>query len=98
MLTVSQLRAARAMTGMTVEELASATGLSVPTITAAEASPGPFADAAVTDRLRGIFEARGVLFLAAGEENAGAGPGLRLRNRFEDEGIRPQNLNAANDG
>ena len=98
MLTVSQLRAARAMTGMTVDELAAAAGLSPSTISEAEASPGPFADAELTERLRHIFEGRGVLFLATGEENAGAGPGVRLRRSFEDEGIRPQNLNAANDG
>ncbi|CAN7257164.1 MULTISPECIES: helix-turn-helix domain-containing protein [Neorhizobium] len=96
MLTVSQLRAARAMTGMTVEELAAASGLSKSAIEEAEASQ-VFANAGVTDRLRSIFESKGVLFLGAGQDDAGAGPGLRLRQQFHDEGIRPQNLNAAND-
>ncbi len=96
MLTVSQLRAARAMTGMTVDELSAISGLSRSAIEEAEASK-VFADAEVTERLRSIFESKGVLFLGAGADDAGAGPGLRMRQQFHDEGIRPQNLNAAND-
>ncbi|MGK9053051.1 helix-turn-helix domain-containing protein [Neorhizobium petrolearium] len=97
MLTASQLRAARAMTGMTVEELAAISGLSRSAIEEAEAAK-VFAGAEVSDRLRAIFEARGILFLGAGDgDDPGAGPGVRLRQRSYDEGIRPQNLNAAND-
>jgi len=85
------------MTGMTVEELAAISGLSKTAIEEAEAAP-VFADADVTDRLRSVFESRGILFLGAGEgDDPGAGPGVRLRQRSHDEGIRPQNLNAAND-
>ncbi|KGD99310.1 helix-turn-helix transcriptional regulator [Rhizobium sp. YS-1r] len=98
MLIASQLRAARAMTGMTVEDLSAASGLSKSAIEEAEAAQ-VFADAGVTERLRTIFESRGILFLGAGEgDDPGAGPGVRLRQQFHDEGIRPQNLNAANDG
>ncbi|MFB9951102.1 helix-turn-helix domain-containing protein [Rhizobium puerariae] len=97
MLTVSQLRAARAMAGMTVDEVAAASGLSRSAIKEAEAAQ-VFANADVTERLRTIFESRGILFLGAGEgDDPGAGPGVRLRRQFHDEGIRPQNLNAAND-
>ena len=85
------------MTGMTVEELAAASGLSKSAIEEAEAAQ-VFADADTTERLRTIFESRGILFLGAGEEDdPGAGPGVRLRRLFPDEGIRPQHLNAAND-
>lgn len=97
MLTASQLRAARAMMGMTVEELAAASGLSRSAIEEAEAAQA-FAGADISERLRTIFESRGILFLGAGEgDDAGAGPGVRLRQKSHDEGIRPQNLNAAND-
>ncbi|WP_051903890.1 hypothetical protein [Neorhizobium vignae] len=81
---------------MTVEELAAASGISKLAIEEAEASQ-VFANTDVTDRLRSIFESKGVLFLGAGQDDAGAGPGLRLRQAFQDEGIRPQNLNATND-
>ncbi|WP_117194102.1 helix-turn-helix domain-containing protein [Rhizobium terrae] len=97
MLTASQLRAARAMTGMTVDELATASGLSSSAIEEAEAAEA-FASPSVTERLRTIFESKGIVFLAAGDGDPGIGPGLRLRQRSHDEGIRPQNLNAANDG
>src|SRR5688572_26397081 len=97
MLTASQLRAARAMTGMTVDELAAASGLSKSAIEEAEAAKA-LAGADISERLRTIFESRGILFLGAGEgDDAGAGPGVRLRRKSHDEGIRPQNLNAAND-
>jgi len=91
-----QLRAGRAMTGMTAEELADATGLPVEAVSEAEASAA--IDPAITERLRLALEARGVVFLAAGEDNPGAGPGVRLRQRPPDDGIRPQHLSSANDG
>lgn len=85
------------MTGMTVDELAAASGLSKSAIEEAEAARA-LAGADISERLRAIFESRGILFLGAGEgDDAGAGPGVRLRQKSHDEGIRPQNLNAAND-
>jgi transcriptional regulator with XRE-family HTH domain len=96
MLTVAQLRAARAMTGMTVDELAAVSGLSKSTIEKAEAGQA-FADAEVTDRLRNIFESKGIIFIGAGEGDVAAGPGVRIRQHGHDEGLHPQDLNAAND-
>jgi transcriptional regulator with XRE-family HTH domain len=97
MLTASQIRAARAMAAMTVDELAAASGLSVQAINDAEAAQS-FAPSEVAERLRVIFESKGVVFLAAGEDDPNIGPGVRLRQHVADEGIRPQNLSAANDG
>jgi transcriptional regulator with XRE-family HTH domain len=94
MLTSSQLRAARAMLSLSLDEVAAASGLSPEIIADAEAAAGSAASD-IAARLQGLFEAQGVLFLAAGD--GGSGPGLRLRDKHEDEGIRPQNLNAAND-
>jgi hypothetical protein len=96
MLTGIQLRAGRAIAGLSIEELAAATGLSTTAITEAETAAA--VDPAAAERLRLSLEAKGVVFLAAGEDNPGAGPGVRLRQRNAEEGIRPQNLSSANDG
>jgi transcriptional regulator with XRE-family HTH domain len=97
MLTASQLRAARALAHISVDELAAASGLSSDAIIEAEAS-ATYAEPVLTERLRAVLESKGVVFLPAGEGDGGAGPGVRLRQISQDEGIRPQNLNAANDG
>lgn len=90
------MRAGRAMAGLSVADLADATGLSTPVIDEAETATA--VDPAVVERLRLALESKGVVFLAAGEDNPGAGPGVRLRQRGADEGIRPQYLSSANDG
>jgi transcriptional regulator with XRE-family HTH domain len=97
MVTASQLRAARALTGIPVDELAAASGLSAESIRQVEAAEAHAAPG-VTERLRVILESKGVLFLAAGDGDPGAGVGVRLRHLPQDEGIRPQNLNSGNDG
>ncbi len=84
------------MAGLSVEELSKTTGLSIKTIENVEAFTNGDGDA--VERIRLALEARGILFLAAGEDNPGAGPGVRLRHRDADHGIRPQNLSSANDG
>jgi transcriptional regulator with XRE-family HTH domain len=96
MLTGQQLRAARAMIGLSVDDLAELTGLSVDRIMDAEGATG--VDTAVAERLRLALEPKGVIFLAAGEDNPGGGPGVRLRPHGTEEGIRPQDLSSANDG
>jgi transcriptional regulator with XRE-family HTH domain len=95
MLTTSQLRAARALIGISVEDLANASGLSTEAIRSTEASSGS-ADSEIAERLRRLFEAKGVIFVAAGQQDA-SGPGVRLHQQPPEEGIRPQNLNATND-
>ncbi|RWX75793.1 DNA-binding protein [Neorhizobium lilium] len=97
MLTAPQLRAARALLGLSIEDIASVSGLSADAIQEAEADQ-VHGEPEVIERLRTLLESKGVLFLGAGEEDAGAGPGVRLRQTLQDEGIRPQNLNSANDG
>lgn len=97
MLTAAQLRAARAMTGITVDELAGASGIPKSAIEKAEAAQA-FADAEIADRLRNIFESKGIIFIGAGEGDVAAGPGVRMRQHGHDEGIHPKDLNAANDG
>lgn len=96
MLTLSQLRAARAMIGLTVDELATLTGLSSSDIHDAEKGEA-FSDALLASRLQGALESRGIVFLAAGQEDASIGPGIRLRSGQQDEGLRPERLNATND-
>ena len=83
------------MLGLSVETLAELTGLSINDITDAERSVA--VEPPVAERLRLAMEPRGVVFLSAGEDNPGAGPGVRLRGTAE-EGIRPQHLSSANDG
>ncbi|MCJ8521686.1 transcriptional regulator with XRE-family HTH domain [Pseudorhizobium tarimense] len=96
MLTGTQLRAGRAIIGLSIEDLAELTGLSINDIVQAEG--GTAVDAHVAERLRLALEPKGVVFLAAGEDNPGAGPGVRLRGQGGDEGIRPEDLSSANDG
>ncbi|HEV7434151.1 MAG TPA: DNA-binding protein [Pseudorhizobium sp.] len=96
MLTGQQLRAGRAMIGLSVDDLAEVTGLSIHDITTAESANS--SDQTVAERLRLALEHKGILFLSAGEDNPGAGPGVRLRTYGADDGIRPQELNSTNDG
>ncbi|NEJ70815.1 helix-turn-helix domain-containing protein [Rhizobium phaseoli] len=96
MITATQIRGARAMIGMSIEELAAASGLPVETVAALE--NGEFAGEphALFD-VRSTLEAQGIIFLSSGNQDEG-GPGIRLRARTSsDDGIRPENLNAAND-
>lgn len=96
MITASQFRAARALTAMTIDALALESGLAVSAIEDAERMD-VHPDPASLERLRTVLETKGVIFIAAGEGDAHAGPGVRLRHAVREEGIRPQNLNAAND-
>jgi DNA-binding XRE family transcriptional regulator len=95
MITTAQLRAARALIDMTVDDLAGTSGLSVDAIHSAEAGAGS-PDPEVGERLKRLFESKGVVFVAAGQQDA-SGAGVRLHNPPPDEGIKPQNLNATND-
>ena len=96
MITGMQIRGARAMTGMSIDELAAASGLAPDIIEALEDGDGvgePRAFLAAKHAL----EAAGVIFIPSGGQDEG-GPGVRLRARSEsDDGIRPEFLNASND-
>ncbi|NTF41578.1 DNA-binding protein [Rhizobium sp. AC27/96] len=96
MITSAQLRGARAMLGLTAEALAGESKLPVSTIEALETDVNS-ADGKALAAVRSVLEARGVLFLASGNDGAG-GAGIRFRHRSaDDDGIRPENLNATND-
>ena len=75
-ITSRQLKAALAMLGWKVSDLAEASGLSEPTIWRLETSDGALTGRAATiERLIGALKGAGVIFI---EEN-GEGPGVRLR-------------------
>jgi transcriptional regulator with XRE-family HTH domain len=78
MVTVSQLRAARAMIGWSQDQLAERSGVSKPTIARLELAPQDSAIggyASTSEKLVSALEAAGVIFV---EEN-GEGPGVRLK-------------------
>ena len=75
---IRQLKAARALIGWSQEELASAAGISLPTIKRLEAAEGWLAGRQTTAlNIRNALEKAGIEFI---DENGG-GPGVRLRKR-----------------
>ncbi len=78
MTTPEQLRAARAMIGLSQAELAERVGQSTMTIRRAETSGGPIVASQTIDAIRAALEAAGVEFIP---ENGG-GAGVRLRRTF----------------
>lgn len=93
MVTSAQIRAARSLIGLSQGQVADATGLSVPTIKRAESESGLRASPAAIEAIRMALEKAGVIFLAEDSEGAG----VRLRKSTRTEGLRPDELNAAND-
>lgn len=75
---IRQVKAARALLAWSQQDLASAAGVSVPTVKRLEAVDGPLGGRAeTTQRLQAALERGGIDFI---EEN-GSGPGVRLRKR-----------------
>ena len=75
---IRQVKAARALLDWSQEDLASAAGVSVPTVKRLEASDGPLGGRTETaQKLRVSLEHAGIEFI---DENGG-GPGVRLRKR-----------------
>ncbi len=83
------------MLGLTTETLASESRLPVATIEALETEGGS-TDIKALAALRSVLENHGVLFLAGGSDGMG-GAGIRFKHWSDDDGIRPENLNATND-
>ena len=77
MTTPDQLRAARALVGISQADLAAKVGLSTKTIKRAEGQGDVAASAEAVASIRAALEAAGVVFLP---EN-GNGPGVALRRR-----------------
>jgi transcriptional regulator with XRE-family HTH domain len=94
-ITPAQLRAGRALLGLSQDKLAEQAGLPVEIVTGAEADSEAGASAATVAGLRAALERQGVIFLAA---DGGEGPGVRLRPvGSPDEGLRPDQLTSDND-
>lgn len=76
MITAEQIRAGRALLRWTQDQLAEASGVSVPTLKRWEAGTGiPGGGAKKLTEVRRVMETAGVIFI---DEN-GEGPGVRLR-------------------
>ena len=75
---IRQLKAARTLIGWSQEQLASAAGISLPTIKRLEAVEGMLGGReTTTQKIRIALEKAGIEFI---DENGG-GPGVRLRKR-----------------
>ncbi|TKT77431.1 helix-turn-helix transcriptional regulator [Aquamicrobium sp. LC103] len=95
LITPAQCRAARALIEWSRERLAGASQVALRTIVDFER--GARSPRVVTMlALRAALEKQNVVFLANGEAVNG-GPGVRLHVRQPQEGLRPEDLNAAND-
>jgi transcriptional regulator with XRE-family HTH domain len=83
MTTPAQLKAARALVGLSQPQIAQKTGLSTMSIKRAEGSGAPAASVEVIASIRAALESAGVIFV---DEN-GEGPGVRLRKIHKGEEI-----------
>jgi transcriptional regulator with XRE-family HTH domain len=80
LLTAAQMRAARALAGMEQKALATASGVSRPTIQRMEASNGVVRGVIETlMKVMGALEAAGVEFINEGAISSSGGRGVRLR-------------------
>jgi transcriptional regulator with XRE-family HTH domain len=77
---IRQIKAARALLGWSQEQLASASGVSIPTVKRLEAERGLLGGRNETGaKIQNALEFAGVEFI---DENGG-GPGVRLRKRHQ---------------
>ena len=75
---IRQVKAARALLAWSQEQLAAASGVSIPTIKRLEAQDGPLGGRSDTgSKIQSAVQAAGIEFI---DENGG-GPGVRLRKR-----------------
>ena len=86
-----QIAAARALLGWSLAELAERAGLGEAELQSVE---GTAARDARTESIVAALKAGGVIFL----DGHGEGPGVRLGRSFTAEGLRPEELDASNDG
>jgi hypothetical protein len=94
-ISAAQIRAARALLDWTADRLGVECGLDGETITGFERGADfPTADEA--GRLRAVLERSGIMLLPA--DGYGAGVRFRVREGGADAGLRPEELNSANDG
>lgn len=80
MISAAQLRAARALLGISQRELADAAGVSVPTIRRMEASEGTVrANVDTLMKIISALSAAGIELIAAGDSSPTGGRGVRLK-------------------
>ncbi|NGO64512.1 hypothetical protein G6N76_12630 [Rhizobium daejeonense] len=97
MATPAQIRAARALLGITVDQLSAKSGISAFLIIQTEAEEQANIDPSTLHALKLALQACGILFISDGDSPPG-GAGVRFAERDEeDDGVRPEDLNAAND-
>ncbi|NML74076.1 DNA-binding protein [Rhizobium sp. S-51] len=97
MITPAQIRAARALLGLSVDQVSALSGVSAFVIIQVEEESAASLDQSAMLALRASLEKAGIAFIADGDCPPG-GMGVRLAERHDiDEGLRPENLNAAND-
>jgi transcriptional regulator with XRE-family HTH domain len=93
--TSAQLRAGRALIGLSQAELAGRAFLPLQTVKRAETNSQFSASEASCAAIRVALEAMGIIFIDTGDE----GPGVRLRRAGPpDEGLKPSQLTSENDG
>jgi transcriptional regulator with XRE-family HTH domain len=89
-----QFAAARALVGLTPDELARSANISLSALTRIETDLATTSDLHDLTAVRTALESAGVEFLIGGDE----GPGVRLRQpRPEPDSIETSELNASND-
>ncbi len=80
MITASQMRAARALTGLDQKQLAERSGLSLPTIQRMEASDGVIrSNVDSLMKLVGALDTAGIELIGEGAASTGGGRGVRLK-------------------
>jgi hypothetical protein len=95
MITVRQIKAARALLDWSDEDLADRTGLSGTDLSLLQAKDGLVDDTGgAGERIRTALQKAGVIFLGS---SGAEGVGVRLRRDVRDEGLRPQELTTEND-
>ncbi|UXS31347.1 helix-turn-helix transcriptional regulator [Agrobacterium tumefaciens] len=80
MITAAQIKAARALVGLTQDDIAKATELSVQTIKRMESVGTERSTAGNVDAVKKALQTAGVMFLEDGEATSG-GPGVRLAKK-----------------
>jgi hypothetical protein len=96
MITSAQIRAARALLDVTIDRLCQESGVAALLILQMEADRAHEAMPQHYAAVQSALERLGVRFLQPGENGPG-GEGLRLSARAEEDGLRPEELSAAND-
>jgi transcriptional regulator with XRE-family HTH domain len=93
MIEAAQVRAARALIGLSQADLADAASVPLSTVDRFETGASDGVSAEAIDRMRAALESAGVAFIAKN----GGGAGVRLRKGSESKYIGWDDLNASND-